>query len=432
MRVVDDLYGILGVGRNVPLQDIKRAYRDLALRCHPDRNPLGAPSFQRIAMAYEVLSDEQRRAVYDAQWSMQQRVQGGTSSARPQSAHAASARSTSTWSGTWRQPQATGYDCDPRPQPTATTTRPHSASYRPATFPTHYASSTGGFSSGAQAQKSAPPPPPPSTPSDPAATGHPSRASGSPIEGDSAESIDADRQRSQHVKRTPIVSAYNLSPEERERLQGMKDRFEACQEVDMTAWERIRKRPMSASVNRQPEFTAEPVNPPSQPPRAAAPPPSPPVAEEAKPASSRPASARPFPRAAAPPAPPAATNDRPEFERPRQAAPADVVGASTAPVQSQPARRPFSAGVHRCNAPTPSTSSTAASAQPEQQAPSAPAAQPTPRAAPRPSASIGDAFEVPSDKEISQMDQADLKKLSESLERKLRIVRQAALIKSLS
>lgn len=63
-----DLYLVLGLGRNAKLGDIKRAYRRLARRYHPDINPgdrLAAVEFRRIAEAYETLSDPARRSRYD-------------------------------------------------------------------------------------------------------------------------------------------------------------------------------------------------------------------------------------------------------------------------------------------------------------------------------------------------------------------------------
>jgi molecular chaperone DnaJ len=63
-----DYYDVLGVPRNAGLDDIKKAYRKMALKFHPDKNP-GDPhaeeKFKEAAEAYGVLSDEEKRAQYD-------------------------------------------------------------------------------------------------------------------------------------------------------------------------------------------------------------------------------------------------------------------------------------------------------------------------------------------------------------------------------
>jgi len=63
-----DYYEILGVDRNATQEDLKRAYRQAALRYHPDRNPgdkEAEEKFKEAAEAYSVLSDPQKRALYD-------------------------------------------------------------------------------------------------------------------------------------------------------------------------------------------------------------------------------------------------------------------------------------------------------------------------------------------------------------------------------
>jgi len=63
-----DYYEILGVGRDADEQQIKSAYRKLALAHHPDRNPDDQEAeerFKEAAEAYSVLSDPQKRATYD-------------------------------------------------------------------------------------------------------------------------------------------------------------------------------------------------------------------------------------------------------------------------------------------------------------------------------------------------------------------------------
>jgi molecular chaperone DnaJ len=63
-----DFYLILGVERGATLADLKRAYKRLARKYHPDINPgdrLAAAQFRQIAEAYETLSDDERRQQYD-------------------------------------------------------------------------------------------------------------------------------------------------------------------------------------------------------------------------------------------------------------------------------------------------------------------------------------------------------------------------------
>jgi molecular chaperone DnaJ len=68
MPTTRDYYEILSVEKTASGEEIKRAYRRLAMKHHPDRNPGDAEAearFKECAEAYEVLSDAQRRAVYD-------------------------------------------------------------------------------------------------------------------------------------------------------------------------------------------------------------------------------------------------------------------------------------------------------------------------------------------------------------------------------
>lgn len=63
-----DFYNVLGVPRNASQDDIKKAYRNLAMRWHPDRNPDNdevAARFKDLTEAYRTLSDPDRRARYD-------------------------------------------------------------------------------------------------------------------------------------------------------------------------------------------------------------------------------------------------------------------------------------------------------------------------------------------------------------------------------
>jgi len=63
-----DYYEVLGIEKDADVNTIKRAYRKLAMKYHPDRNPddnEAAEQFREVTEAYEVLSDETKRARYD-------------------------------------------------------------------------------------------------------------------------------------------------------------------------------------------------------------------------------------------------------------------------------------------------------------------------------------------------------------------------------
>lgn len=63
-----DYYEVLGVSRNADAAEIKKAYRKLALKYHPDRNPgdkEAEEKFKEAAEAYDVLSNEEKRQRYD-------------------------------------------------------------------------------------------------------------------------------------------------------------------------------------------------------------------------------------------------------------------------------------------------------------------------------------------------------------------------------
>lgn len=63
-----DYYDILGVSKNADEREIKRSYKRLAMKFHPDRNPGNAAAetkFKEIKEAYEVLSNSEKRAAYD-------------------------------------------------------------------------------------------------------------------------------------------------------------------------------------------------------------------------------------------------------------------------------------------------------------------------------------------------------------------------------
>lgn len=65
---MEDLYKILNVEKNASAEEIKKAYRNLAFKFHPDRNPgdkSAEENFKKINEAYSVLGDEIKRRQYD-------------------------------------------------------------------------------------------------------------------------------------------------------------------------------------------------------------------------------------------------------------------------------------------------------------------------------------------------------------------------------
>lgn len=66
---MDDLYSILGVTKSASQDEIKTAYRKLAMKYHPDKNPGNKEAeemFKKISSAYDVLGDETKRRQYDS------------------------------------------------------------------------------------------------------------------------------------------------------------------------------------------------------------------------------------------------------------------------------------------------------------------------------------------------------------------------------
>jgi DnaJ family protein B protein 6 len=65
----DDFYEVLGVSRSASDADIKKAYRKLSLKYHPDKNPNNKEAaeeiFKKVSFAYGILSDKDKRRTYD-------------------------------------------------------------------------------------------------------------------------------------------------------------------------------------------------------------------------------------------------------------------------------------------------------------------------------------------------------------------------------
>jgi molecular chaperone DnaJ len=64
---LENLYNVLGVAPNASIDEIKKSYRVLAMRYHPDRNthPGAESRFNAIKKAYELLSDPKKRSEYN-------------------------------------------------------------------------------------------------------------------------------------------------------------------------------------------------------------------------------------------------------------------------------------------------------------------------------------------------------------------------------
>lgn len=80
MATKRDYYEVLGVGKNASAADIKRAYRKLAKKYHPDTNPNNKHAeerFKEVSEAYDILSDEEKRKMYD-QFGHAAFTEGGT------------------------------------------------------------------------------------------------------------------------------------------------------------------------------------------------------------------------------------------------------------------------------------------------------------------------------------------------------------------
>ena len=106
---MDNYYDILGVSPNASLDEIKKAYRSLANIYHPDINPQTEEKFKAINLAYETLSDETKRAVYE----FDLRKKSGTSSYTKSSSSSYKQSGTSSYtkssSSSYKQSSSSSY-----------------------------------------------------------------------------------------------------------------------------------------------------------------------------------------------------------------------------------------------------------------------------------------------------------------------------------
>lgn len=99
-----DLYKVLGVARHASQDEVKKAFRKLALECHPDRNAGGskasaeqaAKRFQAVSEAYEVLGNEGKRDLYNKGQASSYSRSGQTASGTSQQYYSAP-RARSGW-----------------------------------------------------------------------------------------------------------------------------------------------------------------------------------------------------------------------------------------------------------------------------------------------------------------------------------------------
>jgi curved DNA-binding protein len=103
--MAESFYDILGVQKDASADVIRKAYRKLARKHHPDVNPDGKSEdqFKKVSAAYEVLSDDKRRAAYDE--FGEESLQGGFDPDK--------AREYKKWQSTRQQQRGSGFDRGP-------------------------------------------------------------------------------------------------------------------------------------------------------------------------------------------------------------------------------------------------------------------------------------------------------------------------------
>ena len=70
----DDPYAVLGLAPDADAAALRRAYRRLALRLHPDKDPSAAAAFARLQAAWAALGSPEARATYDAEILREERL----------------------------------------------------------------------------------------------------------------------------------------------------------------------------------------------------------------------------------------------------------------------------------------------------------------------------------------------------------------------
>ncbi len=99
---MEDLYEVLGITKTATQSEIKSAYRKLAVKYHPDKNPgdkAAEEKFKKITAAYDVLSDETKRRQYDSYGSTNS--YGSGSSSNPYGSYGWNQQG--TWQGQWQR-----------------------------------------------------------------------------------------------------------------------------------------------------------------------------------------------------------------------------------------------------------------------------------------------------------------------------------------
>ncbi len=116
---LDNYYKMLGVPENATADDIKKGYRKMAMKYHPDRNSgsvVAGEIFKKVQGAYEVLSDPNKRAIFDRQLKMQPRPapKAAAASEAPKAKEAPAAKPSNAQKHTWEN-----FDQKTEPKPEA-------------------------------------------------------------------------------------------------------------------------------------------------------------------------------------------------------------------------------------------------------------------------------------------------------------------------